>query len=130
MTSSIARLIALDSVNSTSSYLAGIAETMPHGTVVSAYAQTAGRGQRGNSWESEPGANLTFSMLLRPDGIRAAEQFSLSEAVALGLASALRHYLPDTAVCINGPTTYMPPTARYAVFLSRILCSVAVYVIV
>ena len=66
MTSSIARLIALDSVNSTSSYLAGIAETMPHGTVVSAYAQTAGRGQRGNSWESEPGANLTFSMLLRP----------------------------------------------------------------
>lgn len=103
MTSSIARLIALDSVNSTSSYLAGIAETMPHGTVVSAYAQTAGRGQRGNSWESEPGANLTFSMLLRPDGIRAAEQFSLSEAVALGIASALRHYLPDTAVCIKWP---------------------------
>lgn len=103
MSSSITSLIALDTVNSTSSYLAGIAETLPHGAVVSAYAQTAGRGQRGNSWEAEPGANLTFSMLLRPDGLRAAEQFSLSEAVALGITSALRHYLPDTDVCIKWP---------------------------
>lgn len=103
MSSSITRLITLDSTPSTSSYIAGIAATLPHGAVVTAYAQTAGRGQRGNSWEAEPGANLTFSMLLRPDGIRAAEQFSLSEAVALGIASVLQQYLPGTPVRIKWP---------------------------
>ena len=29
--------------------------------------QTAGRGQQGNGWESEPQANLLFSTLIRPD---------------------------------------------------------------
>lgn len=40
----------------------------PHLTTVSAEYQTAGRGRRGNSWNSPPGSNLLFSTLLRlPD---------------------------------------------------------------
>ncbi len=35
-------------------------------SVVAAVSQTAGRGQRGNRWLSEPGGNLTFSLLLKP----------------------------------------------------------------
>jgi BirA family biotin operon repressor/biotin-[acetyl-CoA-carboxylase] ligase len=35
-------------------------------SVVAAVNQTAGRGQRGNRWLSEPGDNLTFSLLLKP----------------------------------------------------------------
>lgn len=97
------RLIWLDEVASTSSYLAAVAEGLPHGAVVAARSQTAGRGQRGNSWEAEPGRNLTFSMLLRPSGIAAAEQFRLSEAVALGIAATLQEALPAVAVRIKWP---------------------------
>ncbi len=87
----------LDSVKSTNSYLAEIADDAPHGTVVAARAQTAGRGQRGNSWEAEPGKNLTFSLLLRPDAVDAVDQFRISEAVSLGVVDALRSevHLPE-----------------------------------
>ena len=39
----------------------------PHGSVIMAEAQTAGRGRHGRSWVSEPGSGLWFSLLLRPD---------------------------------------------------------------
>lgn len=38
----------------------------PHGLVVFAEQQTHGRGRRDNRWESEPGQDLMFSILLRP----------------------------------------------------------------
>ena len=62
---------------------------LPHGTVMAAVSQTAGRGQRGNSWESAPGMNITMSVMLRPEGVEASGQFALSEAVALGVALAI-----------------------------------------
>lgn len=46
---------------------AGAAE----GTVLVAEAQTAGRGRLGRRWASPPRAGLTFSVLLRPDGVPA-----------------------------------------------------------
>ena len=42
------------------------------GTVLVAEAQTAGRGRLGRHWASPPRAGLTFSVLLRPDGVPAA----------------------------------------------------------
>lgn len=54
-----------------------------------AVRQTAGRGQRGNSWESAPGRNLTFSILWRSADVAPREQFCISEAVALGLVDWL-----------------------------------------
>lgn len=55
------------------------------GTVVITDNQTAGRGQRGNTWESEAGKNLTFSIILKPAFLNPNDQFQLSMAVALGL---------------------------------------------
>ena len=66
-----------------------------HGDILWAERQTAGRGQRGNSWESLPGRNLTFSILLRPEHIAPARQFVISEAVALGIAGVIDRYLPQ-----------------------------------
>ena len=39
----------------------------PEGLVIFAEHQTAGRGQRGNVWESAAGKGLLFSVLLRPN---------------------------------------------------------------
>lgn len=86
-------IIELEQTPSTNSWLAGHAESLPADTVVVAREQTAGRGQRGNSWEAEPGKNLTFSILLRPDFIRAAEQFIISRAVSVGIVSVLRRFV-------------------------------------
>lgn len=47
--------------------------------------QTAGRGQQGNGWESEPQANLLFSTLIRPDALPADRQFILSVMVSVAL---------------------------------------------
>ncbi|WP_317196730.1 biotin--[acetyl-CoA-carboxylase] ligase [Hymenobacter piscis] len=47
--------------------------------------QTAGRGQRGNQWEAAPGENLTLSVVWRPAFLPAADQFLLSQAVALAV---------------------------------------------
>lgn len=99
-----AGILWLESVSSTNSYLSDRADTAPHGMIVAARGQTAGRGQRGNSWESLPGMNLTFSIMIRPDALDASEQFYLSEAVALGVVDALRCVLPlGSPVAIKWP---------------------------
>lgn len=54
----------IDSTNAEATRLAG--EGASHGTLVTAKMQTAGRGRRGRSWESPPGDNLYFSLLLKP----------------------------------------------------------------
>ncbi len=63
------------------------------GTIVIAERQSKGRGQRGNKWYSEPGKNLTFSMVLKPFFLDATEQFELNMAVSLGVNEALRSYV-------------------------------------
>lgn len=47
--------------------------------------QTAGRGQRGNQWEAAPAENLMLSVVWQPRFLAAAQQFQLSQAVALGV---------------------------------------------
>ena len=51
--------------------------------------QTAGRGQRGNRWESRQGENLMFSILFRPRGLRAAGQFVISQICSVGIVRYL-----------------------------------------
>ena len=63
-----------------------------HGDAVVAVEQTAGRGQRGNTWSSKAGENLTFSLVWEADFLAAREQFLLSEAVALALVDTLAGY--------------------------------------
>ena len=59
--------------------------------VVAEY-QTAGKGCGSNTWESERGKNLTFSVLLHPTEIRANWQFRISEAVSVALCETLGHF--------------------------------------
>ncbi len=86
------RYILVHRTASTNSYLARMAMMLPSGTVVHTPEQTAGRGQRGNTWESEPGKNVQFSMLLKSPVVPVAEQFKISEAVSLAIVETLEQY--------------------------------------
>lgn len=88
-------IIRLEEVDSTSRWLADRADSLSNGQAVTALRQVAGRGQRGNSWESEPGRNLTMSVLLQFSDVPAIRQFSVSEAVALAVVDVVRPYLPE-----------------------------------
>jgi BirA family biotin operon repressor/biotin-[acetyl-CoA-carboxylase] ligase len=61
----------------------------PEGTVVRADSQSAGRGQYGSTWESEPGKNLTLSVILYPTWLEATAPFLLNMAVTLAVIDAL-----------------------------------------
>ncbi|MDE6644031.1 MAG: biotin--[acetyl-CoA-carboxylase] ligase [Muribaculaceae bacterium] len=86
-------LIEVAEATSTNTLAASMPDA-PHGTVIRAIAQTAGRGQRGNSWESESGKNLTVSIVVRPDNILAYEQFLICRAVSVALVQLLDRVLP------------------------------------
>ncbi len=61
-------------------------------TVAFAEEQSAGRGQRGNSWESEKGKNLILSLLVKPTFLHVTEQFRICEFVSLAVVQALDYH--------------------------------------
>ena len=63
-----------------------------HGDIVWAERQTAGRGQRGHTWTSPEGQNLTFTLVLEPTFLPVEEQFLLSETVALALTDTFTKF--------------------------------------
>lgn len=73
-------------------------KSLPEGFVVQTDFQTAGKGQVGNSWESEAGRNLLFSMVLYPQRVTVDNQFLLSQLVSLGIKEALDEYTDGITV--------------------------------
>ena len=93
--------IHLPSVGSTNSEMLRrleAKEVLEEGTVIWTTRQTAGRGQVGNSWESEADKNISFSMLFHPTWLSPAKQFVLSEIAALGIAETLEDYFPGFSI--------------------------------
>ena len=91
------RLIEIEKTPSTNDEAAALATAAGDRApfVVITDNQTAGRGQRGNKWESAPGKNLTFSLVLFPDWMSASRQFELSMLVSIGIVNALRKYVDE-----------------------------------
>ena len=91
--------IELDIVDSTNNYAMGLvhAGVAQHGTVVFTHYQNKGKGQRGKSWESEPGANLSFSIILQPHFLLPAQMFQLLAVTALSVRQVLEKYIGDEA---------------------------------
>lgn len=88
------RVIRLQETDSTNNYLRQLAATDRSAlgerlTVAVADYQTAGRGQGTNTWESEPGKNLLFSILCHPVYVPIPAQFTISEAIALAIRDSL-----------------------------------------
>lgn len=64
------------------------------GTIIYTNFQSAGKGQKGNRWESEDGRNLLFSIVLYPSAIKADEQFIISMIISLGICDFLKNRIP------------------------------------
>lgn len=76
-------------------------EGEPHGTVVVADIQNAGKGRRGRAWQTLPGTALSFTLLLRPEF--AADKASMITLVmALSVAEAVEE-AADIAATIKWP---------------------------
>lgn len=98
-------LLELEATESTNTYAKElIANSEPiEGTAVVAYAQTLGRGQMGNNWQSEPGKNLTVSYILYPVFLTPDKQFYLNMAVSLAVKECCEVYLKGEEVEIKWP---------------------------
>lgn len=81
------KTIHLSQVDSTNRYTNELLQqsVVSEGTIVIAQSQLSGRGQRGKNWQSEPGKNLTLSLVLYPAFLAINEQFRLNQAVSLGI---------------------------------------------
>ena len=93
-------IVTLNEVDSTNTYIKQAlskSEPLAEGTVIMAVQQVAGRGQTNNSWLSEPGKNLTFSILLKPQFLDVNKQFELNKAMSLALNDVLRKYFGERA---------------------------------
>lgn len=88
------QILWLKETDSTNNHLRRLLdkEQLPEGSLVVTDFQTAGKGQVGNSWESEAGMNLMFSILLYPDFIPANRQFLISQIASLSVKETLDAY--------------------------------------
>ncbi len=83
------RIIVLEETASTNDIVWQMSAESAEGLVVFAERQSAGRGQRGNRWESAAGKGLWFSILLRPR-LAAEESPRLTTWTANCVATVLR----------------------------------------
>jgi BirA family biotin operon repressor/biotin-[acetyl-CoA-carboxylase] ligase len=114
------RISYIPEATSTSDIAADLASRgAPEGTTILADAQSAGRGRRGRSWFSPPGAGLYTSVILRPQRAQgerlpiAAVTAAMTLAAGVAVAEAIRHTtgLPVTLKWPNDVVVEDPPPA-------------------
>ena len=98
------KIISLPECASTNTLMVNMSQNnwLDEGTVIITEYQTKGRGQAGNIWVTEPGANLTFSVLLRPKFLEPSKQFFLNMAVGLAVCHAISDSI-DQKVWLKWP---------------------------
>jgi BirA family biotin operon repressor/biotin-[acetyl-CoA-carboxylase] ligase len=87
-----------DSTNTRARELA--AAGAPHGTVVTASEQTAGRGRQGRTWAAPPGKALLYSAIVRP---LEEHHVMLPLAVPLAVCEAAEQLNPDLECKVKWP---------------------------
>jgi BirA family transcriptional regulator, biotin operon repressor / biotin---[acetyl-CoA-carboxylase] ligase len=93
-------ILVLSEIDSTNSYAlqALQAGTLGHGSVVQALHQTAGRGQRANTWQSEAGKDLLLSIVVQPQQYGLTNMIILNMAVCVSLHELLRTKCPNVGI--------------------------------
>jgi BirA family transcriptional regulator, biotin operon repressor / biotin---[acetyl-CoA-carboxylase] ligase len=94
------QFIFCKNIGSTNTYATGLIQSgsVDEGTIFYTNYQAAGRGQKGNRWESEDGKNLLFSIVLFPDMVRPEDQFIISIFISLGICDFLKTMISDCKI--------------------------------
>lgn len=92
-------IINLETVDSTNNYLKRLLQkdSFAEGTIVASKKQLDGKGQQGNSWESEANKNLTFSIFLKPN-LLAENMFIISKLISISIVEALSKHNIETSI--------------------------------
>ena len=93
-------IIRVNNTNSTNNLLRNYNGEKGTLTIATADYQTNGRGQGNNSWESEEGKNILYSILAYPNNLPANRQFVMLEAQALAIKEVMDNLL-ISAKCHN-----------------------------
>ena len=83
----------------------------PHGTVVTAAEQTAGRGRQGRSWTAPPGKALLYSALVRPLEER---HLMLPLSVPLAVAETAEELAPGVECGVKWPNDVLVDRRKLA----------------
>lgn len=95
------QIIKLNAIGSTNDFLRELhAATPSTGPVlVTADVQTHGKGQRGATWQSEPGKNVIMSLLVQNAVANVRKLFDLNRVVSLSVLHVLRRLdIPELSV--------------------------------
>ncbi len=109
-------IFVIDEVASTNDYLKNLltkVKPLAPFTVIMAKNQTAGKGQRGNSWLSAPGLNLTASFLLTPKHLPISKQFLLTIVSSLSVYDAIEEFVP-AGISIKWPNDILIKNKKIA----------------
>ena len=87
-------LIKVNAIKSTNSFAREMFKEKPgiSATCIVAKEQLEGRGQRGTNWISNPGQNLTFSILWPKPHVAPGNQFLISAVVATAIVAGLEKF--------------------------------------
>jgi len=90
------KILKLDAIDSTNSYLKDLIKEndVNNWTVVVAEYQKNGKGQLDNSWFSDRGKNLTFSIIAKMDHLKVKHQHYLNYSISIALYNVLKYYIP------------------------------------
>ena len=94
-------LIKLDAIDSTNDFLKKLLKesTAEDYTIVMANEQTKGKGQMGSKWISEPGKNLTMSLLIKDVQLNNKNIYDFNIVVALSVLKVLKNIqIPNVAI--------------------------------
>lgn len=95
-----ANYIFLEQVSSTNDYASELLKSgkAQHLQAIRTDFQSAGKGQKGSSWESERGKNLLVSIILLPEHLEADKAFFISMLASLAITDALLPHVPDVRI--------------------------------
>ena len=99
------KILKFDELDSTNNFAKTLIKegNAEDGQIIYAVSQTAGRGQKTKSWESDPGKNLTFSLIIEPKNFEAKHLPLLSQSVFDGIVNYLKTVVSADEIRIKWP---------------------------